>query len=321
MLGVISSSPGDLVPVSRRFWRVQRASAKQNRQLFLYEEGAFGQRAIGAPLAYAERFGRCRSSAYATIRHPAARLARTKRSSTSPTLRRAGAISSAIRRSHLVEAADARTMLLVPMLKESELVGAIVIYRQEVRPFSDKQIELVTNFAKQAVIAIENTRLLNELREVAAAADRHRRGAQGHQPLDVRSAGGARYLGGVAVRLCESDQSVIRRREGDAYSVAATYGFSPNSVNISNAFLSKPGPRIDVRACNALKDIRSTFRMFLPIPSGSRPERQGYRHPTLLSVPLLREGVIVGALTVYARSRGHLPISRSNWSKPSPTRR
>ena len=112
----------------------------------------------------------------------------------------------------IVQLAGVRSKLSVPMLKEEDLIGVIEIDRQEVRPFTDKQIELVQNFAAQAVIAIENARLLQRVAHsdfgIAAAADRDRRCAQGHQParrsilqpvLDT--------LVRVAAQLCEAERA------------------------------------------------------------------------------------------------------------------
>ena len=195
-----------------------------------------------------------------------------------------------------VDVAGIRTLVCVPMFKDDELVGAIVIYRKEVRSFTDKQVELLANFAAQAVIAIENTRLLNELRESlqqqTATADVLK--VISRSTFDLQTV--LDTLVELAARLCEADMASINRQHGDAYRQIVHFGQSP----AFEAFMAAhpiPAGRGSVVGRTILEGKVVHIHDILADPEFTFTEAAkvgGLR--TMLGVPMLREGTPIGVI-------------------------
>jgi GAF domain-containing protein len=295
VLQVISRSSGELEPVFQTILeKATRLCGAKFGTLYLYDGNAFRAVAFhNAPPAYVEYRQR------GPIR-PGPDTALGRIHSTKQVAHIADATAE---RAYIdvtaPKLAGTRTLLIVPMLKEGELVGAIGIYRQEVRPFTDKQIELVSNFANQAVIAIENTRLLNELRESlqqqTATADVLK--VISRSAFDLQTV--LDTLVQSAATLCEADSGLIRRREGDTYPVAATFGLAAQQREYLERYPTKPDRgRVFGRT---ILDGRTVHVPDILTDPEYNPHQQDSR--TALGVPLLREGIVVGVFTLQRREQ------------------
>jgi GAF domain-containing protein len=304
VLKVISSSPGELKPVfDALLANAVRICDAKFGVLFLTERDAFRYAALhGAPPAFAEARRRepvKRVKPGTTV----GRVAATKKPAQTADIRAEPAYTSDPERIPILELAGARTILSVPMLRDDDLVGQIVIYRQEVRPFSDKQIELLTNFAAQAVIAIENTRLLSELRESL-----QQQTATAEVLKVISSSTGElqpvfQAMLENAVRICGAKFGNLWLREGDAYRIGATHGAPSAYVEFLRAEqVFVPKPDIGLGQLAKTKEVYHLADIAAVTSYGDRLREATIKLAgarTLVVVPMLKDDEVIGAVAIY----------------------
>jgi GAF domain-containing protein len=306
VLKVISRSPGELSPVFQTILASATGicDAQFGNLFVLHEDGGFRCASMfNLPLAFAETFSR-NPVIYPPPIDPLGRLVSTRQLVHVVDVTQEPAYLTGFPSIvELFELGGARTILLVPMLKEDNVVGVIAIFRQTVHPFSDKQIDLVTSFASQAVIAIENARLLSELRErtddlseslqqQTATADVLK--VISRSAFDLKSV--LTTLTESAKSLCGASLGIICLRDGEVMRLQAESGCTEAFVDFMRAHPIKPGREtitgrvfIDgkpVHVADVQRDPEYSF--------GSAPTIGAYR--AVLAVPLMRDGAVEGVL-------------------------
>jgi class 3 adenylate cyclase len=298
VLQVISKSPGELEPVFETMLEnaVRICGAKFGNLWLREATGCRIGATHGAPQAYVD-FVRSLRVFQPDPRMGLGTIIRTKQHFQTEDVTAVPTHGDKTRQA-LVELAGARTLITVPMLKDDEVIGAIGIYRQEVRPFTDKQIELVKNFAAQAVIAIENTRLLNELRQSLErqTATSEVLSVISSSPGELEPVFNAMLAN--ATRLCDAKFGVILQFDGETFRCMAEIGSPP----VFAEFLKQQGRYQPLKGSHLdrlmrTKQVSHTADYAaegIPVP----PVKFGGARSTV-DVPMLKDNELIGAFSIY----------------------